>query len=648
MPTAAAVSDDHPLCALLRRYRRVLLVGAPGTGKTTLAAAAAAALQAQGQGVHCIGADPGLPGPGLPGAVCLAAWAGAGWRPVRFEALCTLDAARFRLPLVVAVERLLAPPRPAGALLVDAPGVVRGAAAAELVTALAAAARVRAVAVLAAAGEPPALRDELRALGLPVLSLCAHPHARRPGRRARERRRTAAWDAYLAPAAERDIDLQTVAVVGMPPPRAAAAAWRGRQVGLLDAGGHTVAMGEVCALEGTRLRVRAPPSPHAVHTVVVRDAQRTADGVLATAAPPRAPHEAAPLPPEAIVHAWAGDDANGPRPIVRTGVFWATLVNGVFGDPLLHLRLRHQRRSLLFDLGQTDRLAARIVHQITDVFVTHAHFDHIGGFPGLLRSRIGELPACRLYGPPGLAAQVAGMVSGILWDRVGARAPRFEVAELHGERLLRYRVIAGGGAPQPLGGADTRDGVLLAEPGLRVRAVRLDHGTPVLAFAFEPARQLCVRKERLAARHWPPGPWLGELKRRILAAEPDAPITLPDGSRERAGVLADALLLVRAGIRLVYATDLADTPANRERLAAFARDAEVLICEAPFLQCESAQAARTGHLTARACGEIAAAAGVARLIPFHFSRRHATDPQTLYAEVRAACPRAVVPPQRAR
>ncbi|HRP98345.1 MAG TPA: MBL fold metallo-hydrolase, partial [Rhodocyclaceae bacterium] len=218
----------------------------------------------------------------------------------------------------------------------------------------------------------------------------------------------------------------------------------------------------------------------------------------------------------------------------------------------------------------------------------------------------------------------------------------FEITELHGQRLVRHRVTAGEGAARTLGSVAADDGVLLAEPGLRVRAVTLDHGTPVLAFAFEPARQLCVRKERLAAQRWPPGPWLGELKRRVLADQREAEILLPDGSRMTAGVLADELLLVRPGSRLVYATDLADTSVNRERLAAFAHAAEVLVCEAPFLQRERAQAARSGHLTARACGEIAAAAGVARLVPFHFSRRHGAEPDAIYAEVMAACPRAVV------
>jgi len=48
-------------------------------------------------------------------------------------------------------------------------------------------------------------------------------------------------------------------------------------------------------------------------------------------------------------------------------------------------------------------------------------------------------------------------------------------------------------------------------------------------------------------------------------------------------------------------------------------------------------------LTARACGEIATAAVVRRLVPFHLSRRYEKDPRQVYAEVLAACPRALVP-----
>jgi ribonuclease Z len=284
-----------------------------------------------------------------------------------------------------------------------------------------------------------------------------------------------------------------------------------------------------------------------------------------------------------------------------------------------------------------------VAHQVSDVFISHAHIDHIGGFLWLLRSRIGETSLCRLYGPPGLAANIDGLTRGILWDRVGDAGPRFEVSELHDARLLRYAVQGGRPGCELLEEHVTKDGVLLTEPGFRIRAVTLDHVSPVLAYAFEPAQTLNIRKDRLRARGLEPGPWLGELKRRLQADEGDAGITLPDGSSDTVTALAGELVLVSPGKRLVYATDFADTPDNRARLTGLAHGAHTLFCESTFLETDTGHALRTAHLTTRACAEIATAAGVARLVPFHFSRRYEKDPGAVYAEIAAACNAVVVP-----
>ena len=180
-----------------------------------------------------------------------------------------------------------------------------------------------------------------------------------------------------------------------------------------------------------------------------------------------------------------------------------------------------------------------------------------------------------------------------------------------------------------------------AEPLFRVRADLLDHGIPVLAFALEQSRQFHVRPERLRARSLAPGPWLSHLKQRLAAGDEAALIQLPDRRRESASALAADLVWITPGQKLVYATDLADTAANRARLMALAQDANVLFCEAAFVAADAEQALRTGHLTARAGGEIAMAANVAALVPFHFSRRYQREPERVYAEIRAVCPRLI-------
>jgi ribonuclease BN (tRNA processing enzyme) len=425
------------------------------------------------------------------------------------------------------------------------------------------------------------------------------------------------------------------------PPRKAPEAWQGKQVAFLDRG-RTRALGEVTGAEGGTLRVRLPPGQWPTATLLVRDACRGSDGLLNTGRP-FAYEVVHYCPPPDVLPDELAAASTGPRPVVQMGTAVAGLVNGVFGDPLLHLRLRHQRRSLLFDLGEGARLPARIAHQVTDCFITHGHADHICGLLWLLRSRIGETGVCRLHGPPGLAGHAQGVIAGILWDRIADRGPVFEVAELHGGSLRRCRLQAGLPAATDLGEQRAEDGVLLDEPGFRVRAAVLDHGTPVLAFAFEPVIQINVRKDRLAERGLPPGPWLTGLKQRILAGDYTAELPLPDGRRQTVAELAAELTLTGPGDKLVYATDFADTPENRRRLKTLAAGAQAFFCEASFLAQDRAQAERTGHLTARACGEIAVAAGVRYLIPFHFSRRYEEAAWRVYEEVAAACPQTVVP-----
>lgn len=622
--------------------RRVLVTGAMGLGKSTLVAALARELDQDGVRVHCISADPGSPAFGVPGALSLGSWWEASWVTQTMVGLCTLDAGRFRLPLVAALRRLARTVQ--GPMLVDAPGVVRGVAGAELLLGMAEAGGVDLILHLHRAGRPLCLEQELRALGVQIVLVEAPGEARAPGQGARARQRTRLWERYLADAAEQTIPLSEVALIGTPPPRSVPEAWVGRQVAW-EAAGRTVALGEVLGLEAgglLRLRLGRRPSPGEPPTLLVRDAGRDPSGRLNTLKSFGSGTVSFVPPPD--IHPYAGIKEVGPCPVVRVGAVMAILVNGVFGDPLLHLRLRHRRRSLLFDLGEGNRLAARIAHQVSDVFLSHAHADHISGFLWLLRSRIGEFPPCRLYGPPGIAEHIEGLVRGFEWDRAGGMRPRFRVCELHDGVQYHYTVIAGQPGPQPAGESPDREGLLREEAELRVRAITLDHhGLPVLAYAFDQTRQFNIRKDRLQARGLAPGSWLTELKTALARGDTEARLDLPDGSRACAGALAEELVLVRPGVRLVYATDLADSPLNRKRLINLAGGAHTLFCESPFVESDAAQAARTGHLTTRACGEIACAAEVGQLVPFHFSRRYEGDPMRVYTEISQVCPRVVMP-----
>ncbi len=621
--------------------RRVLFFGVPGIGKSTLCGQVAVELIAAGHSCQCLGADPGTPSFGLPGAVSLGYPSDGDWMLQAWEALCTLDAGRFRLPLVEAVSSL-SRQQQSDILLLDSPGVTRGVAGSELLRGLVTSVGIDLVIAVHAAQRMPPLAQELAALGVEVLLVPAAAAAKRPGKRARARNRTSRWNSYLSQAHTDVLDMRELAILGTPPPREERGAWAGRQVALL-AGGKTTTLAEVLDLEQERLKILAPVERIRADALLVRDAARDDNGLLQTVEP---------FVSERIDYVpWSpiqGVTDGGPRITGRMGNVDFHLVNGVFGDPLLHLSFRHIARSLLFDLGDGSRLSARIAHRISDVFVSHAHMDHIGGFQWLLRSRLGEFPPCRIHGPPGTVERIDHFMKAFLWDRIGDKGAVFEVRELEGDRAKRVRLQAGRAEPEVLEERQIAQGVLLEEPGFRVRAVQLNHHTPVLAFSLELTQTLNIRRDRLRATGMEPGPWLTELKQRLLAGNGDALIALPDGQQRRAGELGRELVLIQPGKKLVYATDLVDNPENRRKLVTLARNAHTFVCEAPFCEEEAEHAARVGHLTARAAGEIASEARVSRLVPFHFSRRHSTDPQLLYEELKAACAQVVIPPSPER
>ncbi|MGD8309632.1 MAG: MBL fold metallo-hydrolase, partial [Chromatiales bacterium] len=561
------------------------------------------------------------------------------------------DAGRFRLPLALAAHRLLGTigalmaDRCDVRLLVDTPGVVRGIAASELLSALHAAVVPDAALVLAPglAGMPFA--DDLRSWRCPLYVRRPDPGARPLPKGARARRRSALWNAYLRTAVPRSIP-GDLPVTGAPPPANAHEAWQGRQAALIAEDGSTVAFGELAlsGTGGTQLRVPAGESVTAEgRALLVRDALRSSSGRLETASPARDAVRFS-APPDVLPAAAA---AEGPRPIVRIGSLAAALPNGLLGDPLLHVRLGQHRRSLLFDLGEGSRLPARIAHQVSDIFLTHAHFDHIAGFLWFLRARLSSPRTCRIYGPPGIALHIQSLINGILWDRIGDRAPGFRIVEFHeGEGVARSYDLACGVQTPLLLGEESSDGVLRAERDLSIQAITLDHGTPVLAYALTQTRPISIDAARLRDLGLPAGPWVGALKAALQAGRPEQEIPLPDGARPNAAEMAQRLVMPPppGPLKLVYATDFADTPQNRSRLVALARKAHTLFCEAPFAADHAAQARLTGHLTARACGEIARAADVRQLVAFHFSRRYRSNLDPIYRDIAWVFPGGASPP----
>ena len=359
-------------------------------------------------------------------------------------------------------------------------------------------------------------------------------------------------------------------------------------------------------------------------------------------------------------------------------------------EPGLVIDVRDERRALLFDLGEIDRLAPRLLLRVTHAFVTHAHMDHFAGFDHWLALGLGRVPRLVLWGGPGFVDRVEHKLQAYTWNVVH----RYEVPmtiEAHalGEDGTRTHArfesrrnfaredapvatsTASGtsrttspnsassanranraddsgntiGASGATGDASARNGgaLLLDEPLFRVRAVIVDHEMPVLAFAIDEKAQVRVAADRIAAAGLTTGPWLRELKQAVLAGAPDdtaIDVAWNDragahAERRTVGELRPLVLDTVPGRRIGYVTDLRHTPVNIDQLARLLDDVDLLYIEAVFLDADRAHAARKNHLTAREAGSIARHLRAKKVVPFHHSPRYRGREAIVRAEVEA-------------
>ncbi len=326
--------------------------------------------------------------------------------------------------------------------------------------------------------------------------------------------------------------------------------------------------------------------------------------------------------------------------------FHPSLVNGRFGDPALYVEHLFERQALLFDLGDIAGLPSRKLNRIDRVFVSHTHIDHFIGFDHLLRVLVGREKTVALYGPDGLVGSVDRKLHAYRWNLAASYASDLALAVTEIDASMNARTVVfrlkAGFEGEELGERQFADGVIHADPVLRVTATTLDHRTPVLGFALGETSHVNVWKTRLAERGLPVGPWLAELKRAVVAGEPDdrlVPIVQRPGEPAYRHITLGALrdvLTVTPGQKIGYITDVADTPGNREAIVQLVEGADTLFIEAAFAAHDAVLAAGRAHLTTAAAGEIARAAGVRRVEPFHFSSRYEGAEAAMLAEVAAA------------
>ena len=298
------------------------------------------------------------------------------------------------------------------------------------------------------------------------------------------------------------------------------------------------------------------------------------------------------------------------------------LTNPPGGDPGLYIDLVGLRRAVMFDIGE-HRLSAAELLRVGDLLVSHTHIDHWIGFDRMLRVWLGKDRELRIWGPPGMHDFVWHRIHGYVWNLTFEDHVRFVVHELDGPRwqVVEYSVedrFQQRREREPI----THGGIAATGPGFHVEFAELDHSTPCLGYALVSDARYSFDPERLAAAGLRPGRHLAELKASFLAGN----------DLEQAATLGHFV----PGTRIAYVTDTGYSDRSREAVRRLAHNADVLYCEATYPNSDIDKAEAVRHLTGGQCGALGREAGVQRLVPFHFSRKFASDPSEILADVREA------------
>lgn len=268
------------------------------------------------------------------------------------------------------------------------------------------------------------------------------------------------------------------------------------------------------------------------------------------------------------------------------------------------LTVQRESEVMLFDCGEgTQRQMMRFGtgFQIRRIFITHLHADHFLGLTGLLRtlSLQDHTDAIQIYGPRGSQDILSAAV-----------------------HLGVHRL------PFPVEIVEIEPGHVISEPEYDIVTLEADHGVASNAYALiEHDRLGRFDVERARALGVPDGPAFGRLHRGE-SIEVDGSLITPK----------DLVGPPRPGRRLVYTGDTRPCAAIQEAAAG----ASLLIHEATFAEDEADRAQATFHSTARGAGELAARAGVQKLVLTHVSARYSDDASPLTREAGEAFPGVIV------
>jgi len=317
--------------------------------------------------------------------------------------------------------------------------------------------------------------------------------------------------------------------------------------------------------------------------------------------------------------------------------FLPKLVNGDLFDPVVYVRVLNERKAVMFDCGQIHDLANREILLVDSIFISHPHMDHFVGLDHVLRIILHRQMPLNVFGPEGITDKVLAKLHAYTWNLTQIYSLEIIIHEILPDLIIVTRTRASNGfEPESQESFDRKSPLIAASSRYSVEAVILDHNIPCLGFVLKEPFHINIRPDMLVLHGLVTGSWLGRLKELILADKLDTLVNVKTVTGEqqfRVSELMDALVLINAGQKIAYFTDLRYSQENLESIASIAAGCDILFIETFYLHELKEEAFARAHLTAYQAGEFARKLNARQVIPMHISPRYHHRVEEILKEV---------------
>ncbi|HJX50010.1 MAG TPA: ribonuclease Z [Candidatus Nanoarchaeia archaeon] len=244
--------------------------------------------------------------------------------------------------------------------------------------------------------------------------------------------------------------------------------------------------------------------------------------------------------------------------------------------------LTYQRENILFDCGEgTQRQFRKVgisLNKITKILISHWHGDHVLGIPGILQSLSlrNYNKTLYIYGPKGTKTFMGNLLKTFVFHK----NYEIKVQEVSGKFL------------------ENKDFYLEAKP--------MQHGIPCNAYSFVKKGNIRIDRNKLKKAKLPNLPLLKNLKHG------------KDIIFKGKKYLAKNLTFKEKDTKISF---IIDTKFN-DKIISFAKDSDVIVCEATFSKELEETAKEYMHLTSEQAAQIAKKSNSKKLVLIHISQRY--------------------------